>query len=206
MRDGCFKPDELADLAADDPRLAHLEECPRCRAVMMSFESFMDPGDIPAGADVADANARLTAALDQEISVVRPAPTFWTPFRVRSLSAVAAVLIVAVGLSLFGSGPEVISTEGPVLRGVGAPAAPFRIAMSKQENGAFWLSWPGVEGATGYRVVVYGEDLEVISGFDAELATAFKLEPPAGAAFCRVIAFRDGDELGTSEPGYFDDC
>lgn len=206
MRDGCFKPDELADLAADDPRLAHVEGCPRCQAAVNSFAAFMEPADVPAGAHLADANARLSAALEQEMGVARPAPTFWTPFRVRTFSALAAVLLVAVGLSLFGGGPEVISTDGPVLRGVGAPTAPFRIEMSKQENGEFWLSWPGIEGATGYRVVVYGEDLEAIKGFDAEATTAFKLKPPAGAVFCRVVALKDGDELGTSEPGYFDDC
>ncbi len=206
MNDGCFKPDELVDLKADDPRRAHLDECPRCRAVMMSFEAFMDPADVPAEAKVADAEARLSAALEQEMGVTRPAPTFWTPFRVRTFAAAAAVLIVAVGLSLFGGGPEVIPADGPVLRGAGSPAAPFRVEMSKLENGEFRISWPKIEGATAYRVVVYGEDLEAIMGYDTESATAFKLEPPAGAAFCRVIALRDGDELGTSEPGYFDDC
>ncbi|MEN8008461.1 MAG: hypothetical protein ABFS42_15740 [Candidatus Krumholzibacteriota bacterium] len=206
MNDGCLKPDELADLTADDPRLAHVEECPRCRAVMMSYQAFMDPADIPAGADLDDAQVRLSAALEQEMEVVRPAPTFWTPFRVRTFAAAAAVLIVAVGLSLFGGGPEVISTDGPVLRGVGASAELFRIDMSKQENGEFWVSWPAIDEATGYRVVIYGEDLEPILGYDAESATAYKFEPPAGAAFCRVIAFRDGDEIGKSDPWYFDDC
>ena len=35
MSGGCFKPDELGalagDLALDDPRRSHLEECPRCQ-------------------------------------------------------------------------------------------------------------------------------------------------------------------------------
>ena len=91
MSDRCLKPEELADLVGlplGDPRRAHRDECPRCQALEQSFAAFMDPADVPEEADLADARLRLSEALGDEIGagsrgeVVRPAPTFWTPFRV----------------------------------------------------------------------------------------------------------------------------
>lgn len=204
MTDQCLNPEELAELAAEDPRRAHVEGCPRCQAIMTSFASFMDPADIPAGADLKDANARLSAALDREIggAVVRPAPTFWTPFRVRALASVAAVVIVAVGLSLVRPGSKVMTNSEPVLRGMESPVAPFRIDLARLDDGRFQLNWSPVEEATGYRVVIYGEDLGELAGFEVGAAITFSFEAPVGAAFCRVIAFRDGDELMKSEPVY----
>jgi hypothetical protein len=209
MSDRCLIPEELADLAPDDPRWAHLENCPACQAVAVSLAAFLDPADVPEEADLADADSRLSAVLDQEIGsgrkVVRPAPTFWTPFRVRAFAAMAAVLIVAVGLSLVPTSLEG-PPQDPVLRGIGAPAAPFHCQMAMLEKGAFRINWPGIAEATGYRVVVYGEDLQELAGFDVGPATYYEMIPPVGAAFCRIIALRAGDELGRSDPAYFDDC
>jgi hypothetical protein len=133
------------------------------------------------------------------------ASTFWNPFRVRTFAAAAAVVIVAVGLSLVRPGSEVISPEEPVLRGIGEQAAPFRCQMEMLDDGGFRVSWPGVSEATGYRVVVFGEDLAELAGFDVGMETTFEIKMPKGAAFCLVIALRDGDELGRSDPAYFGD-
>ena len=56
-----------------------------------------------------------------------------------------------------------------------------------------------------YRVVVYGADLEELMDHDAGSTTSLELRPPDEAAFCRVIALRDGDEVARSDPAYFDD-
>lgn len=209
MNDRCLNPEELAGLATDDPRWGHVENCPACRAITQSLAAFLTPTDFPADSDLADADTRLSAVLEQEIgsggTVVRPAPTFWTPFRVRTLAAVAAVLVVAVGLSLVSPGP-IGPPQEPVLRGIGTPAAPFGCQMATLENGVFQVSWPPVTDATSYRVVVYGEDLQELATFDVGPATTFELIPPAGAAFCRIVALCAGDELGKSDPAYFDDC
>lgn len=210
MSDRCLNPEELADLAADDPRRAHVDACPRCQALLQSYAAFMDPVNVPRGANLEEADSRLAAALDREIGVggevVRPAASFWTPFRVRTLAAAAAVVIVAVGLSVFQPGSEVASPDEPVLRGIGAPAAPFRCQMAMLDEGGFRVSWPGIAEATGYRLVVFGEDLTELAEFDVGMETKFELQLPEGAAFCRVIALRDGDELGRSDPAYFDGC
>ena len=208
MSDRCLKPEELADLSPDDPRRDHVESCPTCRALAVSLDAFLDPADYPADAELADADSRLSAVLGKEIGsvgkVVRPAPAFWTPFRVRTLAAVAAVLVVAVGLSLVRTGPVGPSQE-PVLRGIGAPAVPFRCQVTMLENGAFRVNWPDLAEATGYRVVVYGEDLQELAGIDVGPATTYEMVPPAGAAFCRIIALRAADVLGRSDPAYLED-
>lgn len=212
MSERCLNLEELAGMTTDDPRRVHLDACPRCQAVLKSFAEFMDPQDVPQGADVADAHARLAAALESEITpqenVVRPAPSFWTPFRVRTLAAAAAVVIVAVGLSMFGSGwgpgNGVLPHQEPVLRGIGAPAAPFLCQLELLSGGRIQATWPGIAEATGYRVVVYDLDLKELEAFEAGSATHLMIQLPAGGAFCRVIALKDGDELGRSNPAYFD--
>ncbi len=211
MNDRCLNPAELADFPAEDPRWSHVDDCPRCQAVMKSFAAFMDPADVPEGADLADAHARLSAALDREIGsgdsnpqVIRPATSFWNPFRVRTLAAAAAVVIVAVGLSMMRYGPEA-PPQDPVLRGAGDVAVPFRCEITVLERGVYLLSWPEVEEATSYRVVVYRADLEKLMDREVGGATSLELKLPKGGAFCRVIALRDGDEVARSGPAYFDD-
>ncbi len=211
MNDQCLTPEELVDISTEDPRRTHVDDCPRCQAVMKSFAAFMEPVDIPESADLADAQARLSAALAGEIGgdgpvdrVLRPASSFWNPFRVRMIAAAAAVVIVAVGLSVTRFGPETPPQE-PVLRGAGDVVAPFRCEVLGLGDGGFRLSWPVVEGAVTYRVVVYRADLKELMDHDAGGATSLDLRPLGGAAFCRVIALRDGDEVARSDPAYFDD-
>jgi hypothetical protein len=211
MSDRCLnltELDGLADLAAGDPRLAHVENCPRCRALARSQAAFLDPANIPPEADLEDAEARLTAALAEEmggpVPVVRPPTSFWTPFRVRTLAAAAAVVIVAVGLSLVDIGPQAPPAE-PVLRNSGASSAPWRCRLDMLEAGDLRLSWPTVAAATDYRVIVFSIDLEELATFAAGPVTSFTVIPPPGAAFCRVVALRAGDEIRRSDPVYFDD-
>ena len=213
MNERCLNPEELADFPAEDPRRAHVDDCPRCQAVMKSFAAFMNPADVPEGADLADAHTRLSGALDREIGpgdsmdsnaqVIRPTTSFLSPFRVRTLAAAAAVVIVAVGLSLTRYGPET-PPQDPVLRGAGDVVVPFHCEITVLKNGGYLLNWPEVEEATSYRVVVYRADLEKLMDHDVGNATSLELKLPKGGAFCRVIALRDGDEVARSGPAYFD--
>lgn len=210
MNNQCPNPEELTDFPIEDPRQAHVDDCPRCQAVLMSFDAFMDPSDVPEGADLADAQAGLSEALAVEIGgsapdgeVVRPASTFWNPFRLRGIAAAAAVVIVAVGLSMVRISSESPSSQGPVLRGAGDMVAPFRCEVTGLEKGGYLLSWQGVEEATSYRVVVYRADLDELMNYDVGGATSHELELLEGGAFCRVIALKDGDEILRSEPAYF---
>jgi len=65
MTPDCIPDESLAALvapAARDGMRVHLAHCPRCRARLASFLSFLEAEDV-AGADPDDADARLAAVL-----------------------------------------------------------------------------------------------------------------------------------------------
>lgn len=70
---------ELLSLPPHDPRRQALTETPRGQALLAAYEAFLDPPDVPAGADPADAAVRLRAVLDREeahaVDRVRPTST-----------------------------------------------------------------------------------------------------------------------------------
>ena len=125
----------------------------------------------------------------------------------RVLSAVAAVLVVAVGLSLFGGGPEIVPPGEPVLRGVDDSSGRFLCRFDNPTGpGDPQLSWTEFDGATEYKVVAYDLQLNELAVFEAGSETSLVLDPPFNTSFFRVIALKDGDELARSEPAYFDQC
>lgn len=214
MAKPCPTLEELAawvDLPANDTRRSHLQHCPRCQAVVASYGAFMDPENLPAGADLQDARQRLSASLDREIGVggvgdvVRPAAARWRPFSRSSVAAVAAVMVVALGLSLMRG-----RIEGPpqrdVLRGGPDPAAAFSGDIMATDTAGYRLSWPAAADPTAtYRIVVYGADLTEVARLEAGGTTSIELTPPAAAAFCQVVVLLHGDEVTRSGPIYFAD-
>lgn len=69
----CLRPDELEEViraGATGARWRHVHECARCQALLMSYESFMEPGETPAGAELEQARARMD-------DVVGPAIAEW---------------------------------------------------------------------------------------------------------------------------------
>jgi hypothetical protein len=193
-------------LPADDPRRRHLADCARCRARLAAYRAFESPPGLPEGADLPDAEARLGAFLQQEIGVgeepARPRRRDWR----RPLLALAAVLVVAVGLTLVtddGEGPP----RTPILRGDeeavrqgGVRAGALAAASEVDADGRVVLSWSAVGDADTYRVVLYGADLSELDSFDAGPATSLTLDPadlPAAEAglVWTVIALRAGDEV-----------
>ncbi|MCP4573781.1 MAG: hypothetical protein GY838_15590 [bacterium] len=209
MTEHCPSVEELGDLrglSADDPRAVHAAACPRCQALLAALDSFLDPTDPPTTSDLPDARTRLDAALEQEIhgtstNVVRPQPHFWTPFRVRTVAAAAAVLLVAVGLTLVDKDPWIPGSD-PVLRGGDETAAPFPCVVEVLDSGDHRLSWPTVAEADAYTVVVFSADLEELARLEAGASVTMEVATPADAAFCHVLALRGGDEIERSEAAY----
>jgi len=72
---------ELLSLPSHDPRRQALTDTPRGRALLAAYEAFLDPPDVPPGADPADAMVRLRAVLDREeaLGADRAHPTGATP-------------------------------------------------------------------------------------------------------------------------------
>lgn len=212
MANPCPTLEELtawADLPAGDARRAHLQSCARCQAVVTSYAAFMEPENLPAGADLQDAHDHLSASLDREIGVggvgevVRPAPSRWRPFSWPSAAAVAAVIVVAVGLSVMRGGIE-RPPQRDVLRGGPDTAAAFSGEILAGEDSGYRVSWPAAaDPEAAYQVVVYGADLAELARYDVGTTTVLNLTPPTGAAFCQVVALRHGDEITRSQPIYF---
>ncbi len=150
MSDQCLTIEdlgELAELPVGDSRRAHLDGCPRCQGLVASYAAFFTPEDIPPEADVADAGARLSAALEREIgaetggNIVRPASFTQRFLGMRPLAAAAAVLVVALGLSLMRDGPGAPPLE-PVLRGAGDEVVAFQGEAVALAGDGYRLRWP----------------------------------------------------------------
>jgi hypothetical protein len=75
MSTACFRPedlDALRSLKPEDPRLRHLQECPRCRWLLASYEEFITPGVPRDPSELAEAEAALSALLRAEAAGARP--------------------------------------------------------------------------------------------------------------------------------------
>jgi len=225
----CFLIEELEfvlSLPDDDPRRRHLDECPRCRALLASYRQFLAPDAAPAGADTADAARRLEAALDREIGAGQmPAPVTpggesgrtrrgWPRLLPRGVpqrtalamaAALALVLVLPHVLPLpAGSGGE------RILRGRDAAASgPVLTPPRSLYGGGLALAWTGAAGADGYRVVLYDTGLAEVATLEAGRDTTLIL-PAArltalleahGELLWEVVALRGGDELERSRPG-----
>jgi len=204
MNGACYPMDELdrvAALPAGDPRLAHLADCPRCRARLASYRSFVR-ATVAAGADPDDAEPRLMQAFIRAIATtprVRPRRlrlakgSAWRP-----AFALAGVLVAVVGLWRFGETRRPGAAEPPVLRGEAAAVpAPLPLAVRVLADGRLLLAWRRQPAAEQYRVALHGADLAEAARVEAGNDTTVSVSRGA-ARFWRVIALRGGDEIGSS--------
>ena len=70
MKQRCHTPEEitaLAELEPGDPRRAHVDACPRCQAVLLSFREFLAAEPLPEGARPKQASKHLERVLQREI-------------------------------------------------------------------------------------------------------------------------------------------
>jgi hypothetical protein len=75
MPDACYPIEELADIARldpQDPRLQHADRCARCRSLLTTYREFVAPSRVREGSDPEDAQARLSAFVDDAILKGRP--------------------------------------------------------------------------------------------------------------------------------------
>lgn len=166
---GC-PADELLTTEPDASLRAHLDSCARCRARVAQLRAFVAGAESP-GARVADADAKLAAALDNAIFGAQPVPTpapmarrvadppppsFWASLfapALRPAWGFAAVVIVAGGV-WWATRPEIAEVRGD---GVG-PAAVETLTPVAGEH-AVTLAWKPVREATRYEVVFLADDL-----------------------------------------------
>lgn len=208
--------EELAALEMADPRRVHLENCPRCRARLTAFRSFMEMKPLPVGVRMDDARRHLTEAIRREAAsplqwtLPRRPSTSWFRFARpiwRPVVGFASALLV-VGIFL-----QVTRDRGadypPVLRDVGTPQAARALPVGAVlDNGSIQLRWRSIPAAEGYRVLFYGVDLAELlrleAGSDTTLNVPYeqvaRLGAPGSSVFWRVAALQNGDAVSLSPP------
>lgn len=169
-----------ARFEAGEPEvLAHVQGCPRCRALLAQHRAFLESeaGTVaPTATQLADADAALAAALEREMSGGRVAPpvtasprtlaaepraSWWQALfapALRPAWGFAAVLVVAGGVYL-SVRPDVQRGE---VRGDSPVSASVTTLAPVASEGAVTLSWEPVAGADHYDVVLLAPDLSEI--------------------------------------------
>jgi len=206
MTDRCPSPEEIASLASvarGDPRRAHVESCPRCQAILLSYEEFMAPDEPPPEAHAADASAELESVLRREVlgPTIRHERKMGTRdrlrcfFRVPVLAPAAAVVAIAlIVIAVVENGRGGADLRGPAP----APAAPVVAEMGTDGDGARVLTWQPPAGCNRSVVVLYAADLSEISRQDVATARSLSLPRAHEARYWRVLCLRGNEEVSRS--------
>jgi hypothetical protein len=208
--DKCLENNELEEvlaLPAEHPRRRHLEDCPRCRALLASYAEFLDPAE-QSGSRPGDARREIREALDSRIlgpdRSVEPSGNFFERLSAalwRPALALAAVVVIFLGVqNLFFDGPGELRYRGEAYSG------DFVFPVETLEDGSLEFRWQSVDGADEYRLVILGADLlekETLSaGADTFLvipAERAETLRQAGPLFWELNAFRSFDRLKGSQ-------
>lgn len=193
----CFEIREIAALAglpADDPRLRHLEKCPRCRSLAQAHAEFLDPGDTSDLAGLAAADAELQQRLGAALAAE---PARIVPVRRRRvwLAAAAVLALCAVGLAasdLLRLRDGKVLQEGARLRGDDEVAD---LVVTEVDTG-LQLVWPDAPEVETIIYVFLDGDLAEIGRRDSTgNLTLDAAAPEARAVFCQALAVAQGDTL-----------
>ncbi|MDX2474364.1 MAG: hypothetical protein QNL91_11710 [Candidatus Krumholzibacteria bacterium] len=219
MSEHCYQPDDferLLELAENHEDRRHLEECAACRAEFDLYRSFMARHDVPEGADLSDAHARLGDFLAKEIVAgaatvgldglgqdnVIDAKRHWNLRRWSPVLAAACIACVAILINL-GDDQQIVSPSG-VVRDMPGNHPTLASSVTTTADG-FLLSWQGPATADDYEVVVLDTAMAEVARFGADLSGQFPLATrdhqwlqSAGPLLWYVVALQNGDEIARS--------
>jgi hypothetical protein len=207
----CVDIDQLGgvlELPADDPRRRHVETCPRCSALAVTYRDFVNAEPVP-DSDPEAAAVHLRGVLREEIegALASRAKARSSFFSLRPAWAALAVVLVVGSVVLIRMGPE--GPQEQVLRGGGTGEEPLSLAAPEFENdGSVRLSWRPLDEADQYLVVIYEPDLTELTRTDPVIDPEIVLYPrdlvgaaSGSAVIWRVVALQGGDEIQLSAPG-----
>jgi hypothetical protein len=220
---------ELSDMPSDDPRHEALASQPSARARLRAYRDFVSPGDVPASARLAEAEARLAETLEKEIGVPVPATEpskaghpaararrrerhehgslhrWLLGSRWRPLVAVGAVLLVIVGAGLLI--PRLGQRQEPSLRGsVTSPPGEWeaRPGSTRGADGGLILHWSPAPTVERYVVTFLASDLSEIARVGVPGRTELALRPdslPGGLSRGAAVLWRVTAYRGDDEIG-----
>jgi hypothetical protein len=227
MTSRCLTIEQLDRAGAwpdDDPRRLHIDNCPRCRALLASYRAFVEPSDAPPGADPAAAKRALAATLAHVIMRdPGSAPRFealrgrvdargrwarwWDGPILRPALALAAGIMLTIGALELADLREPSAPDG-VLRGEpGAESAVvINATLEFDSAGTAHIRWDPLSIADAYRVVVFDATLQKVTDWEVGSATALAVDlrtdtrfsPRQGPLFWAVVASQNGDEIARS--------
>lgn len=192
----------LIDLDPHDPRLAHANECARCRNLLASMREFRAPSDLPPEADVREAEEKVGQFLQRELGVTEQGAATrektpdgeqgraesqtgnlfrllsnWRPLLLRpvaafALVAVAIVVVLTLRQQTDRSDPFVLRSN----RSSESPQLALQ-APALLTHGGMLLSWGHIADADSYRIVLYDLDLSELARFPAGKDTFLIIAP-----------------------------
>ena len=214
MSEQCYQAEDferLLERPDDHGDRRHLESCVACQAELKLYRSFMNKDPVPAGADLADANARLGDFLEREIGgnevtfadrALSDARRRWDLRRWSPVLLAASLVCVAVYLQ-FDDGPRMDSPSG-VARDMSSETPGLVTSASGAAN-RLVLNWNGPAEADHYELVVLDAAMTEIDRFAGDLSGTHLLSSAkhpwlqnAGPFFWYAVALRDGDEIARS--------
>ncbi|MEO5617287.1 MAG: hypothetical protein ABIS67_05920 [Candidatus Eisenbacteria bacterium] len=215
---------EILSLPDSDARRAHLESCPRCRALVVGYRQFLEPSREAAHGYGTQEETHLTAFRERLSGAVPAEPArvdersgdprvpggpWWSrafapPLRVAW--ALVAVAVVFGGLWL-GPRSRLRGTE-PVLRGGTTVALAIGEAIALPDGG-IRLSWQPHPEAEHYEVRFYSTALAEIGRRNAGREPRVTIGPAdmpevyraGNVVVYRIAALTGADELEVSAPG-----
>lgn len=222
---------EVLELDAAHPLRAHIEECPRCAALVRLYLAF--DGKEPVGDDDGSIArkelAGTVAGLAQRAAAERiPAETprrdrmrgpqsRWS-FLVGWKPVLTAAVVVVAAAALWNgfarnSAPQIGDAVRTLAedRDVVQPHAAQLIGRSQPgEHVSAQLSWHPVVGADGYQIELRDPSLELLATSELLSDTTYVVSEDAlpadgpRAFYWRVLVVRNGDEITRSRPMRFD--
>ncbi len=214
MSEKCHTPDDfdyLLELPDGHEDLHHLDTCPECRSELDLYRNFLSRDNVPDGADLADANARMGAFLEREIggasATILRGPTSpgkrrfdfrrWSPVLVAACLACVALF---VGFRDDGR----MDYPSGVVRDMSTTTPALDISETATADG-FVLTWTGPADADGFQVVVLNTAMVEIDRFVVDLSGEHRLDrgdhhwlKGSGPFFWYMVGLRNGDEIAHS--------
>lgn len=220
MAERCFdltEYQELLDLAPGDPRSAHLQACPLCRARLAAFRAFLarEPVAGSRPGEAADALERAVASIVAAGSARAPAgerrgltDLVRTVTRRRVIVPTLAVAAAAALILTIQPGRRGPDRPSGILRlhpGTAVSAANLTATSEVLADGTHLLRWTSSPAAAAYRIQVFDANLTEIASFATGADTILALSPaqlPGDPSLLlwRVLALGEDGELAHSRP------
>jgi len=214
MSERCFTMAELheiAELPGDDPRLAHVDDCPRCSALLACYRDFLSQGASVPPAEMDRFRREFSEALEAQSRVaigdrLRRAFRGLTQPVLRPAWAMIAVALIVIAVQHARHTNPVYRGESPM------GSALITSAPTMRNDGRLLLTWTPHPEADGYAVIFLTAQAVEVARMDASVRCAVAVAPDSlrnlaggsGHLIWQVSAIKRRDVVASSDPRTLD--